>query len=112
MRLPFKNRNVSTGTSLLICGRHESGCAVNKGPRGLHSCLAFTSVGVGGGGAGLPSTHRKCGEGVERRRSLRMYLFLSHCVSVVLICGFLAEPFVLGFQGLVSCMGGWSCVAL
>lgn len=41
-----------------------------------------------------------------------MYLLLSHCVSVVLICGFLAEPFVSGFQGLVLCMGGWSCEAL
>lgn len=34
-----------------------------------------------------------------------MYLLSSHCVSVVLICGFLAEPLVSGFQGLVLCVG-------
>lgn len=69
MPLPFKNRNVSTGTSLLICGRHGSGCAVNKG-REVCTAVSLTSVGVGGGWARLQAHTGNGGEGAERRRSL------------------------------------------
>lgn len=61
----------------------------------------------------MVSAHRKWG-GVQKGGVLvNVLLFISLWVSVVsvCVCGFLAELFLSGFQGLFSCIRGWSHVA-
>ena len=56
MRLLFKNRNVSAGTWLLICGRHESGRTVNKGAQNA-ACLPRACLCRCQGWVGWPAAH-------------------------------------------------------